>query len=123
MVTHMALTDTATGGAEVPLDTFRVRIAVIRAAKGWNYSQAGNTCGVGVENWRKWEKTDRRPQDYEEVCRKIADATGFDRAWIASGGPLRSRCVYGVDNPPDQQLKLRLETYTSPVGVERRIAS
>lgn len=102
----------------IPLDSFRVRIAAIRAERGWNVSQAAMACGLSVENWRKWEKNGRRPQAYEETCRRIADGSGYDRAWIASGGPLRSRCVNAV---PDAFGQMHLP-YTEGIPVVLRVA-
>jgi hypothetical protein len=87
----MAVTDDALQSGEVPVDRFGVRIAMIRAMRGWNYTQAGKACHINPENWRLWEKSPRTPQDYEAVCRKIADGSGFAYPWIASGGALRSR--------------------------------
>lgn len=78
---------------EIPEDTFAVRIAIVRAMRGWNYVQAAEACDISKENWRLWEKTHRSPHDYEEVCRKIARGSGFDRRWLSAGGPLRNRCV------------------------------
>lgn len=47
----------------------------------------------------------------------IAERLGPARTLLS-----RSRCVSGIDMP-DGQMRLRLETYTVPVGVERRLAS
>lgn len=76
----------------VPVDSFGIRLAIIRASRGWNMTQAAKACDVKPENWRLWEIKGRHPQDYEKVCRKIAEGSGFDRVWISAGGPLRSRC-------------------------------
>lgn len=96
----------------VPVDSFRVRLGIIRALKGWNAKQAGERTGVGAENWRLWEKG-RRPQDYEEACRKIADATELDRTWVASGGPLRNRWFHLVA-PPDGPVQPELPGLDPP---------
>lgn len=90
--------------AAIPYDSFGVRIAIVRAVKGWNITQAGEACGIKPENWRLWEKTDRTPQQYEDVCRKIADGSGYDRTWIAAGGNLRSRCFTVVPDRGQMEL-------------------
>jgi transcriptional regulator with XRE-family HTH domain len=87
---------------EIPPDAFRVRIAMVRAMRGWNVKQAAEACGLSPENWRMWEKTGRRPQDYETVCRRIAEGSGFSKSWISSGGPLAtSRCFALHENDAD----------------------
>jgi hypothetical protein len=100
----MALAELRDDADAIPEDSFRVRIAIIRALRGWNVTQAGEACGIKAENWRLWEKTGRTPQNYEEVCRKIADGSRFSRQWIAAGGPLRSRCLYIVPSAGQQEL-------------------
>jgi transcriptional regulator with XRE-family HTH domain len=76
----------------IPVDRFGVRIAIIRAEKGWNYEQAGAACGVDAQSWRLWERTERQPRKYEEVCSQIARGAGYSASWIKAGGELRSRC-------------------------------
>lgn len=98
--------------ANVPEDRFGIRIAVVRAARGWNITQAGEACGIKPENWRLWEKTGRHPQNYEEVCRKIASGSGFSRTWISAGGPLAaaSPCFWPLPSIEGQmELSLGLE--------------
>lgn len=92
----------------VPYDSFRVRIAIIRADKGWNYTDAERETGIKAENWRLWEKTDRHPQNYEQVCRQIADNAGYNRQWLMAGGPLRSRCSSETPRSDDGQQVLAL---------------
>jgi hypothetical protein len=103
----MALAEPTTTSGEIPEDEFRVRIAIIRATRGWNITQAADACALDPENWRRWEKTGRKPRDYEDVCRKIANGSGYDRAWISSGGPLRSRC-FSLLPPVPGQMELPL---------------
>ena len=86
----MTTTAPAPDEEAIPEDRFGVRIAIIRACRGWNYQQASEACDIGKENWRLWEKTTRTPHDYEDVCRRIARGSGFSRRWISAGGPLRS---------------------------------
>lgn len=88
------MTAVATAGPWVPKDTLAVRLAAIRVALGemsggfaWNVKRAASFCGIDPGSWRNWE-AGKRPQDYESVCRKIADATGCDLEWLMRGGPL-----------------------------------
>lgn len=78
---------------QVPIDSFAVRLAIIRAALGGlNISAAAAQCGLDDENWRRWEKG-QLPRDQGAVARKVAAATGFDYVWIMAGGPLRPEGV------------------------------
>lgn len=101
------------GGGEIPLDSFRTRIAMIRALRGWNYTQAGVACGISAESWRQWEKLGTRPRDYETVCRDIARGSGFNPRWITAGGPLRISWFSPVPATPGQM--------TLALGVERPV--
>lgn len=75
---------------DVPEDTFGVRLAIIEAVRGWNHKQAAEACELDPENWRLWIKTDRKPRDYEAVCRRIARGSRFPIEWVMLGGPLRT---------------------------------
>ena len=77
----------------VPLDTFGFRLAGMRAyIGGWNVKRAAAEAGIDDSTWRNWEAGRTRPQNYEEVCRQIADTFGVDSRWLAGGGPVRNRC-------------------------------
>lgn len=71
----------------VPADSFRIRLAIVRAEMGWNYDQAETATGISSENWRLWEKG-RRCTDVIGVSRRIAAVTDYDQTWLALGGPL-----------------------------------
>lgn len=75
-------------GRLIPVDSFRIRLAIVRTAMGWNYEQAQAATGVGAESWRLWEKGQRHCTDIKEVSRKIAEVTPYDPAWLVMGGPL-----------------------------------
>lgn len=63
--------------------TFPARLALVRQRKGWgNVKEAALACGVPVESWRNWERDNRKPRDYENVCRQIAQASGCDLGWL-----------------------------------------
>lgn len=101
----MALADV--GEPWVPSDTFAARLALIRQhLGGWNVKKAADYCGIDDQSWRNWEAGKGHPRDYEHVCRKIAEATGCDRKWLAAGGTLIMTCLIPVENPRDQQLEL-----------------
>lgn len=72
----------------VPVDSFAVRLAIVRAVMGWNYDQASRATGIGSETWRMWEKGKRRCTDVLGVGSQLAAATGLSREWIVLGGPL-----------------------------------
>lgn len=77
----------------VPSDTFAARLALIRQRLGgWNVKRVADFCGIDDQSWRNWEAGKGKPRDYEDACRKIADATGCDRRWLMAGGPLISTC-------------------------------
>lgn len=56
----MSLAEVLTQPDDVPLDRFGVRIAIIRAEKGWNYAQAEAATGVPGQNWRPCERSTYR---------------------------------------------------------------
>lgn len=88
----MSLAELPTQEAEkIPQDRFGVRLAIIRAEMGWNVTQAADVCGTTGQSWHNWE-AGGTPRDYEQVCSRIAEATGYAAAWIKAGGALRSRC-------------------------------
>src|SRR5438046_601958 len=113
----MALPAQQEDGAVVPHDSFRNRIAVIRAEKGWNYEQAELATGVKAENWRLWEKNGRKPRDYEDVCARIAAGSGFSASWIMAGGPLKSMNFARLGLVAALPGQLTLPRITTPVLV------
>lgn len=72
----------------VPADTFPIRLAIVRAAMGWNYDQAAAATGINSETWRLWEKGKRRCTDVVGVAAKITKATGYSSQWLVMGGAL-----------------------------------
>jgi len=75
----------------IPVDTFGVRLAIVRVAalNGANVAEAARICDLNDESWRRWE-SGSHPRNYEQVCREIADAAGVDLAWLMMGGGLRT---------------------------------
>ena len=76
-------------GGLVPVDSFRVRLAIVRALMGWNYEEAQEATGINAESWRLWEKGARNCSTKTEVAAVIAQVTPYSKQWIAFGGPLR----------------------------------
>jgi hypothetical protein len=74
----------------VPMDTFAIRLAVVRAVMGWNYDQAARATGVGSETWRTWEKGTRRCTDIVGASSRISEGTDgvISRDWLILGGAL-----------------------------------
>jgi len=72
----------------VPTDSFRVRLAIVRAEMGWNYDQAHRATGINSETWRLWEHGKRRCSDIERASHRIADATGYSYEWLMLGGQM-----------------------------------
>jgi transcriptional regulator with XRE-family HTH domain len=99
-------------GPWIPQDTFGARLALIRQRLGWNVSQAAAHTGQIQSSWKRWEQG-RRPREYVETCRAIADATGCDFQWLLLGGDLHppernSRHFLPDLRLVDRQLELRL---------------
>lgn len=57
---------------------------MVRQHMGWgNVTAAANACGIPVETWRTWERDNVSPQNYQTVCRQIAERTGCDLVWLS----------------------------------------
>ncbi len=64
--------------------SFGARIALVRQRMGWsNIKEAALACGVPPQSWRGWERDNRAPRDFPDVCRRIAAASGCDIWWLA----------------------------------------
>jgi len=68
--------------------TFAARLALIRQRMGWNIKEAARACGLSDSSWREWELSDRRPRDYEYVCKQIANVAWCDLHWLMTGAPM-----------------------------------
>jgi hypothetical protein len=89
----------------VPMDTFAIRLAVVRAVMGWNYDQAARATGLGSETWRTWEKGTRRCTDIVGAASRISEGTGgvVSRDWLILGGPLAQEPALARDLPRRRQ--------------------
>ena len=63
---------------------FAARLALIRNKLGWNVKEAATSCDLPPQSWRNWEDG-TRPQDYAQVCQRIATRTGVSLTWLAWG--------------------------------------
>ena len=72
---------------------FAARLVLVRHQMGWNLKEAALACGVKAQSWREWELENRKPRDYEGVCRQISDRSGCDFVWLMTG--------VGRSTPPD----------------------
>ncbi|BBY84197.1 helix-turn-helix transcriptional regulator [Mycolicibacterium pulveris] len=66
-------------------EDFSVRLALIRHGKRWNMKEAALACGVKPQSWREWELHGRRPQDYEAICKQIAQVAQCNLVWLMTG--------------------------------------
>lgn len=69
------------------IESFGVRLVLVRHQMGWNAKEAALACGIAAQNWREWEQSGRRPRDYEGVCKQIAERTLCDLIWLMTGTP------------------------------------
>jgi len=69
------------------IESFGVRLVLVRHQMGWNAKEAALACGIAAQSWREWEQSGRRPRDYEGVCRQIAERTRCDLIWLMTGTP------------------------------------
>jgi transcriptional regulator with XRE-family HTH domain len=69
---------------------FAARLVLVRHQMGWNLKEAALACGVKAQSWREWELENRKPRDYEGVCKLIAHRSGCSLIWLMTG----------IDNSP-----------------------
>ena len=89
----------------VPTDeAFGARLALVRQRMSWgNVKEAALACGLPVESWRTWERDNVRPRDLGTAARKIADRTGCDFFWLATGQtPARVKPSAWKERVPDR---------------------
>lgn len=78
----------------IPADTFAARLLLVRHELGLSVDEISAQCGIASATWSTWERG-TRPRDKEMVVRAIAEATGYDAAWLMFGAqfPLRREWV------------------------------
>lgn len=100
---------------------FGTRLAMVRQRMGWNLTEASVKCGLGQNDWARYEDG-RSPRKLDEVVAKIADSTGVDRAWLMWGAvPGGGTRLYGIT--PTKSLKLRTSDYSSADAVIHDLAT
>lgn len=107
----------------VPLDTLGNRLLLMRHELGLTVEEISARCDIAPATWSTWENG-ARPRDREEVVRKIASGTGYDRNWIMWGNdafdphPAPGGNSGGADGTPGSDANRRLAHMASglPVG-------
>ncbi len=75
-----------TRGWVTDASAFGARLAMLRQHKGWgNVTEAAQACGLPKESWRNWERDNREPRNYVQVCRLISQVTGVNLMWLMTG--------------------------------------
>lgn len=96
----------------VPEDTFGSRLALIRNRLGWNVSEAARACSTTDQSWHNWE-AGGNPRSYQQVCERIAKASGCNIVWLMLGEQAvpRSRCFSPLAQVSDVpgQMELSFE--------------
>lgn len=101
-------------GPRIPRDTFAARLVLIRHETGLTVEQISAQCGIASATWSTWEHG-TSPRDKAEVCKKIADGTGYDANWLVWGGfPLSAKWEL-LDGGGDSPQQLSLPTILSLV--------
>ncbi|ACI06248.1 immunity repressor [Mycobacterium phage BIB8] len=66
-------------------DDFATRLVLVRHQMGWNLKEAAMACGIKAQSWREWELENRKPRDYEGVCRQVSARSGCNLVWLMTG--------------------------------------
>lgn len=69
----------------IPRDTFAARLLLLRHELDLTVDQISAQCDIASATWSTWENG-VKPRDMDEVVRKIAAGTGYDREWLMWGG-------------------------------------
>ena len=93
--------------AWVPTDhAFGTRLAMVRQGMRWNLTEASRECGIGPNDWARYEQN-VRPRDYVETVMAIAGRTGVDANWLMLGEPTAKRQTAPVWAVPNQEDESR----------------
>jgi len=86
MTTQSAVPE-ATERAWIPTASeFGTRLAMVRQTKSWNQTEASVKCGLGQNDWARYENG-VSPRKITEVVTKVSAATGVDQNWLLWGPP------------------------------------
>ena len=109
------------------IEDFATRLVLVRHEMGWNLKEAALACDIKAQSWREWELEQRKPRDYEKICRKIAGRSGCNFVWLMTGytppdsrppGSLLPR-MDSNHQPSDLHHLIRLPAATKTVPLER----
>jgi transcriptional regulator with XRE-family HTH domain len=85
---------------EIPIDTFAMRLMMVRAHRGLTVKEAAEKTGLGYGAWSNWERGSR-PRDILDAVEAISSGLGIDPVWLLNGGALPQpgarRIRWGID--------------------------
>lgn len=85
---------------EIPIDTFAMRLMMVRAHRGLTVKEAAEKTGLGYGAWSNWERGSK-PRDILDVVEAISNGLGIDPVWLLNGGALQRagarRIRWGID--------------------------
>lgn len=83
----------------VPKDTLDLRLVMLRHECGhMSQRRAAFQCGITPRVWQGMEEG-RNTANLLDILQIIADTFGYDRSWLAYGGPLDNRRGGGGPRP------------------------
>ena len=73
-----------------PADTLPLRLVMLRYEASVSQREAAFRCGITPRVWQGMEEG-RSTAKLLDILKRIADEFGYDRDWLAYGGPLTDR--------------------------------
>lgn len=73
-----------------PADTLPLRLVMLRYEASVSQKEAAFRCGITPRVWQGMEEG-RSTAKLLDILKRIADEFGYDRDWLAYGGPLTDR--------------------------------
>lgn len=73
-----------------PADTLPLRLVMLRYEASVSQREAAFRCGITPRVWQGMEEG-RSTAKLLDILQRIADEFGYDRDWLAYGGPLQAR--------------------------------
>ncbi len=73
-----------------PTDTLPLRLVMLRHEASVSQREAAFRCGITPRVWQGMEEG-RSTAKLLDILKRIADEFGYDRDWLAYGGPLSER--------------------------------
>lgn len=81
---------TAMDRKRVPADTLPLRLVMLRYEAHVSQREAAFRCGITPRVWQGMEEG-RNTANLLDVLQTVADEFGYDRNWLAYGGPLEKK--------------------------------